>query len=55
MIVSVLLSTLFTHQHYLPDLIGGLALAKNSIHLGNWWVQKRSPLRQRQNEPIRSS
>jgi membrane-associated phospholipid phosphatase len=33
-IASVLLSTLFTHQHYLPDLIGGLALAKISIHLG---------------------
>ena len=54
-IASVLLSTLFTHQHYLPDLIGGLALAKNSILLGNWWVQKRSPLIQRQNEPIRGS
>jgi membrane-associated phospholipid phosphatase len=42
-VVSVLLSTLFTHQHYLPDLAGGLALAKNSIRFGNWWALKRSP------------
>lgn len=43
-VVSVLLSTLFTHQHYLPDLIGGLALAKNSIRFGDWLVQKRYPI-----------
>lgn len=43
-VVSVLLSTLFTHQHYLPDLIGGLALAKNSVHFGNWLVQRQFPM-----------
>jgi membrane-associated phospholipid phosphatase len=43
-VVSVLLSTLFTHQHYLPDLIGGLALAKNSVHFGNWLVQRQFPI-----------
>jgi membrane-associated phospholipid phosphatase len=40
-VVSVLLSTLFTHQHYLPDLGGGLILAKNSLRFGEWWMQKR--------------
>jgi membrane-associated phospholipid phosphatase len=40
-VVLVLLSTLFTHQHYLPDLGGGLILAKNSLRFGEWWMQKR--------------
>ena len=40
-VVSVLLSTLFTHQHYLPDLAGGLVLAKNSLRFGEWWMKKR--------------
>jgi hypothetical protein len=41
------LATLFTHQHYLPDPIGGLALAWFGYRMGLWCVSD-SRLTQRQ-------
>lgn len=35
-VVFAVFATLFTHQHYLPDPIGGLALAWFSYHVGLW-------------------
>ncbi len=40
--IVVLLSTLFTRQHNLPDLIGGIVFAWLGYHLGRWWVARRS-------------
>jgi hypothetical protein len=40
--VVVLLSTLFTRQHNLPDLIGGIVFAWLGYHFGRWWVACRS-------------
>ena len=37
-VVMVALATLFTHQHYLPDPIGGLALAWFGYRIGLWCV-----------------
>ena len=37
-VVIVILATLFTHQHYLPDPVGGLALAWFSYRVGLWCV-----------------
>jgi len=37
-VVIVLLSTLFVRQHYLPDLVGGAALAWLGYRFGLWWV-----------------
>jgi hypothetical protein len=39
----VALATLFTHQHYLPDPIGGLALAWFGYRIGLWCVVDRHP------------
>lgn len=36
----VLLSTLFTAQHNLPDLVAGTLLAWAGYRFGNWWVEK---------------
>jgi membrane-associated phospholipid phosphatase len=36
--IIVSLSTLFTHQHYVADLIGGLAIAVLGYHLGERWA-----------------
>ena len=41
-VVLVILATLFTHQHYLPDPIGGLALAWFGYRIGLWCVADRS-------------
>jgi membrane-associated phospholipid phosphatase len=43
-------STLFTGQHYVLDVIGGLSIAWGGYHFGLWWagfypVQKRSSKR----------
>ena len=46
-VVTVILATLFTGQHYLPDPIGGLALAWFSYRIGLWCVADRYPLRRR--------
>jgi len=35
-VVLVILATLFTGQHYLPDPLGGLVLAWFSYHVGLW-------------------
>ena len=45
-VVIVVLATLFTHQHYLPDPIGGLLLAWLGYHIGLWCVADRSSVRQ---------
>jgi membrane-associated phospholipid phosphatase len=42
--VVVLLSTLFTRQHNLPDLVGGVIFAWLGYHFG-WWVVKRRAFR----------
>lgn len=48
----VSLSTLFTGQHYILDVLGGYAVAFAGYHVGLWWagfytVQKRSNKRSR--------
>jgi len=42
-VVTVILATLFTHQHYLPDPIGGLVLAWFGYRIGLWCVAERDP------------
>ena len=37
-VVIIVLATLFTHQHYLPDPMGGLALAWFGYRIGLWCV-----------------
>ena len=37
-VVVVILATLFTHQHYLPDPVGGLVLAWFGFRVGLWCV-----------------
>lgn len=39
--VLVLLSILFTRQHNLPDLVGGMVLAWLGYRLGLWWVERQ--------------
>jgi hypothetical protein len=51
-VVIVVLATLFTHQHYLPDPVGGLALAWFGYRIGLWCVADSSPV---QRPLIRSS
>jgi membrane-associated phospholipid phosphatase len=41
-VVLIVLATLFTHQHYLPDPIGGLALAWFGYRIGLWCVADRN-------------
>jgi membrane-associated phospholipid phosphatase len=36
-ITMVSFSTLFTVQHYLPDIFGGIALGWIGYHVGMWW------------------
>lgn len=40
--IIVLLSTLYTRQHNLPDLLGGIVFAWLGYRLGLWWVMRRS-------------
>jgi len=40
--VVVLLSTLFTGQHNLPDPIGGIVWAWAGYRLGTWWVTRKA-------------
>jgi membrane-associated phospholipid phosphatase len=49
-IIIVSLSTLFTHQHYILDVVGGYAAALMGYHFGLWWAgfypaQKRTDKR----------
>jgi len=37
-VIVIVLATLFTHQHYLPDPIGGLLLAWLGYRIGLWCV-----------------
>jgi membrane-associated phospholipid phosphatase len=39
--VVILLSTLFTRQHNLPDLLGGVVFAWLGYRFGMWWVARR--------------
>lgn len=41
-VIVIVLATLFTHQHYLPDPIGGLALAWFSYRIGLWCMTERN-------------
>lgn len=45
-VIVIALATVFTHQHYLPDPIGGLALAWFGYRIGLWCVADRRPLQQ---------
>jgi membrane-associated phospholipid phosphatase len=42
-VVIIILATLFTGQHYLPDPIGGLALAWLSYRVGLWCTTDANP------------
>jgi membrane-associated phospholipid phosphatase len=39
--VVIVLSTLFTGQHHLPDPLGGIVFAYLGYRFGLWWVAKR--------------
>lgn len=41
-VIVIALATLFTHQHYLPDPIGGLALAWFGYRIGLWCMTERN-------------
>jgi len=41
-VIIIAFATLFTHQHYLPDPIGGLALAWFGYRIGLWCTADRS-------------
>ena len=45
-VIVIALATLFTHQHYLPDPIGGLALAWFGYRIGLWCVADRNMAQQ---------
>ncbi len=40
--IVVILSTLFTGQHHLPDLLGGILWAWMGYRFGWWWVARRA-------------
>ena len=46
-VIVIALSTLFTHQHYLPDPVGGLALAWLGYQIGLWCVADNKQVRHR--------
>lgn len=50
----VSLSTLFTGQHYIADVLGGFAVAYSGYHFGLWWMDLR-PTRKKSNKRISSS
>jgi membrane-associated phospholipid phosphatase len=45
--IMIALSTLFTRQHYILDVVGGMLYAWIGYRFGVWWVA-RYPLRERQ-------
>lgn len=45
-VLVIVLATLFTHQHYLPDPIGGLLLAWFGYRIGLWCVTDNHSMRQ---------
>jgi membrane-associated phospholipid phosphatase len=59
LLAIVSLSTLFTGQHYILDVIGGYMVASVGYHFGLWWagfyaVQKRPGKRSRKRMPSSS-
>jgi membrane-associated phospholipid phosphatase len=57
-VVVVSLSTLFTAQHYILDVLGGYLVALAGYHFGLWWTglyQTRERTRKRSNKRIPSS
>ena len=53
-LVIVSLSTLFTGQHYIADVLGGYAVAFSGYHFGLWWMDL-PPTRKKSNKRISSS
>jgi membrane-associated phospholipid phosphatase len=51
-VVVIVLATLFTHQHYLPDPIGGLALAWFGYRVGLWCVSDSRLTRRQTMRPL---
>lgn len=51
-IIIVSLSTLFTVQHYLPDIFGGLAFAWVGYRFGLWWIEFHPLEMRRAKRPI---
>ena len=41
-VVTVALSTLFTGQHYILDVLAGLSLGFVGFWFGQWWVKRKS-------------
>jgi membrane-associated phospholipid phosphatase len=41
-VVTVALSTLFTGQHYILDVVAGLALGWLGFRFGLWWVERKN-------------
>ena len=41
MVIVVICSTLFTHQHYVLDLVAGAFIAAAGITFGMWWEYQR--------------
>lgn len=48
-VVIIVFATLFTHQHYLPDPIGGLVFAWLGYRIGLWCVTDQNPV---QKQPV---
>jgi membrane-associated phospholipid phosphatase len=60
LLVIISLSTLFTGQHYILDVIGGYVVAWVGYHFGLWWAgfyepQKRAGKRSRKRMPSSST
>jgi membrane-associated phospholipid phosphatase len=52
-VIVVSLSTLFTAQHYILDVIGGLLVALAGYHFGLWWAGFYTPQKQSSKRPGR--
>jgi membrane-associated phospholipid phosphatase len=49
MIVAIVsLSTLFTKQHYIADVLGGYLVGWLGFRVGLWWVTKRGGYEERE-------
>jgi len=42
LIIIVALSTLFTGQHYILDVVAGLLLGWTGVRFGLWWVERKA-------------
>ena len=57
-LIVVSLSTLFTAQHYILDVIGGYLVALAGYHFGLWWTGfylRQKQMRKRPGKRIASS